>query len=74
MQLNFQDVKLSDNLVILTDGQEVVERIDEILENIKRGHDSSQKKVWPIPLLLLDVNMPILNGLETLIIVKEKYR
>ena len=30
--------------------------------------------IQPVPLLLLDINMPMLNGMETLKLVKEKFR
>ena len=54
---------------MFSNGQEVLEFFDMLLEKC----DESQNKIChPVSLLLLDINMPILNGMDTLRLVKEK--
>ena len=68
MKTHFKDLGIEDRLIMFTNGHEVVEHFKGIL-----NAEESQKSIrrQPIPLLLLDVNMPVLNGLETLIQVKQ---
>ena len=54
-----------------SNGQEVVDYIDKLLEDIEMGR--SEPKTQPVALLLLDINMPLLSGMEACKLVKEKY-
>ena len=51
------------------DGNDVVEYIEKCLSEIE--FVSIEYTLQPISLLLLDINMPLMNGFETLICVKE---
>ncbi len=59
-----QDYGLAERLVMFANGQEVVDYFDELLD------DKNEIPIQPVSLLLLDINMPILDGLETLRLVK----
>ena len=56
------------------DGQEVIEFIDELLNEIPaRSLDTNHLPQQPVALILLDIQMPILTGLETLTLIKKKF-
>lgn len=69
MKLNFDDIGLAEKLVLFSNGLEVVNYFTKILENIDVRRE--EKTVQPVSLLLLDINMPILDGFETLKQVKQ---
>ena len=50
-------------------GQDALNHISDVLSNIYRDFH-----IQPISLLLLDINMPIINGLECAQQVKQLYR
>ena len=68
MKLAFEEIGLAERLITLKNGQEVIDYIDKVTEDLT--FEVSTSPLWPIPLLLLDINMPILTGLETLPLVK----
>ena len=73
LKLTFEDIGLIDRFVSLTNGQEVLDYIDKVLEDLT--FDTAQPRVQqPISLILLDINMPILHGLETLPRVMHAFR
>ena len=58
----------------MNDGKEVVEYFEEYFDGLNaRDQDISETPLQPVSLLLLDINMPILHGLETLKLVKEMF-
>ena len=71
IKMTFEDVGLSKRLVMFQNGQEVL----EFLERYQDNHEQSDQNVvyQPISLLLLDINMPVLNGLQTLPLVKKRF-
>ena len=68
--MKFYDISLSMNLKIFSNGQEVIENLDSQLQELELKENENQKTVQPVSLLLLDINMPILNGLDTVVLVK----
>ena len=57
--LNFKELGIPDRLVTFSDGKNVVDYIDNVLgELITHEPDFSQRPLWPISLVLLDINMP----------------
>ena len=76
MKKQFLDLKVQESLITANDGQDVVEYFERYLSDIVIASD--QPTVWlnhqPVALLLLDINMPILNGFETLKRVKEMFK
>ena len=68
MKLHFSEINVMDRLVIFSNGQEVVDYMNQMfqLSDLKPGP-------LPITLLLLDINMPILNGLQTTARVRQIY-
>ncbi len=69
---NFQDFGLSDNLILASDGEEVIDFIENNLEKLNI-ENRLRPYVQPVALLLLDINMPMMNGLETLKFVNRQY-
>lgn len=69
--MTFEDVGLTKRLVMFQNGQEVLEFIDRYQESIEMSDQNIVQQ--PISLLLLDINMPVLNGLQTLPLVKKKF-
>ena len=68
MSIEDLDVPSKDMIEVFSNGQETVQFLDGLLNNIpKKELDGSNCKPFqPIALVLLDINMPILNGFETL--------
>ena len=59
---------------MFADGEETVSMIEETLEKLyTRLQDGQSSVVWPIPLLIVDINMPY-DGLQVTSRVKELYR
>ena len=68
---NFEELGISDKLVTFSNGQDVIDHIEKILSGVINEDD--QVPCQPIALLLLDINMPILDGFETLKKAKELF-
>ena len=65
------DRDLSDRLQIFSNGQEVVDYFEELLKGLSEKNLSSIQQ--PVSLVLIDINMPILSGLETVPIIKRQF-
>jgi len=70
LRMNLQDIGVASRLVTFANGQEVVDYFCTLLEDLKKAPEPHIR----ISLLLLDINMPILNGFETCRKVKELFR
>ena len=65
-------MKLPDRLITFSDGKEVIDYFENLLNVLdSQGHE--ERPVQPVSLLLLDINMPIINGIETLKQIKGKF-
>ena len=76
MEINFYEIRIVDKLKIFSNGKEVVDHFDKIFEDLEKHRSEEQSKastVQPVSLLLLDINMPIVTGIEALKQIKEKY-
>ena len=75
MKMHFNDLGVVKQLTIFSDGKEVVDYFEALLQDI----DSKQAE-WtegakqPISLLLLDINIPIINGLDVFVRVKQMFK
>ena len=69
MQMSFLDLGLASKLIIFSNGSEVVNYFTNLLDQPV----VSQMK-QPISLLILDINMPGLNGLECAANIKKQYK
>ena len=74
MKLNCHDIGITDRLVMCSNGQEVVDYFDRLLDDVKESQGDRMTPFQPVALLLLDINMPILGGMEALKIIKSKYQ
>ncbi len=60
--------------MIFSDGIEVSEYINGILDDIEmESSQERQQLLQPVSLLLLDINMPNLNGIQALNLIKQRY-
>ena len=71
--MHFHDIGVVNSLALMTNGQEVVEYFTTLLDKLVLDTSKNKKKSQPVTLLLMDINMPILNGMETLKIIKDKF-
>ena len=67
MKVKFQELGIEDKLVLFSNGKEVVEYFMTILND-------STTTVQPVSLLLLDINMPIYDGIQAIRLIKESYQ
>ena len=65
MKLNFQEIEKTDKLEIFSDGKETVEYFEDLL-NLLKDIEGCENTLQPVSLLLLDINMPLLNGIDAL--------
>ena len=63
-------------LIIFSNGKEVANYFEGVLNglDISRAQKEGKLPLHPVTLLLLDINMPILTGIEALVLIKNKYR
>ena len=74
MKMVFKELGIQDRLITFSNGKDIVDYIDNALsEVIKNAQTSSQRPIWPVSLVLLDINMPTQNGIQTLKIIKQKF-
>ena len=77
--MNLEDMEIASNLIMFQDGLETINYFNQLLEDLKTelasegNHNHNGGVIQPVSLLILDVNMPILNGLQVLMQVKEKF-
>lgn len=63
---------MSDRLKIFSNGQEVVEFFEQHLLK-EMSAQKIDRTYQPVALLLIDINMPILNGMETVPKIKKLF-
>ena len=75
MSIEDLDVPSKDMIEVFSNGQETIDFLDGLLDKIPKQelNSSDCKPFQPIALVLLDINMPILNGFETLKLIKSKF-
>ena len=73
MIMTAREIGIGNKLCITSNGDQVVGVISEILQGLDHDREGIISPYQPIALLLLDVNMPMLNGLETTKAVKDLY-
>ena len=70
-----QDLGISnERLILFQDGQQVVDFFDTLLASLPQSSlEAGGAPLQPVALVLLDISMPILSGLETLKQIKKNY-
>ena len=71
MLVQWKELKRGESLVDFHNGQEIVDYFEWTLNQIS---EIRNRVVQPVSLLLLDINMPILNGYDTLKKVKQLFK
>ena len=69
--MNLQDIGVAERLVMFANGQEVVDYFDKLLNDIDLNSVSTV--IQPVSLLILDINMPIKNGIDTMRAIREMF-
>ena len=63
------------NFKMFSNGKEVIQYLGKLLIETNFNSDAnSHFPLQPVALVLLDINMPIMDGLETLKKIKEQYK
>ena len=70
IQLELDDLCSKEKVRMFSDGKEVIEFLDHYLGELTLESESPKQ---PISLVLLDIHMPTLDGIETLKKIKERY-
>ena len=74
MQLVAKDLGITERFKLFSNGQEVLDFLHCFFyEQTSVRPKNSAQFIQPIKLILLDINMPILDGLETLKMVKQLF-
>ena len=72
--MKFKDLGLDRTLTTLSNGMEVLESLDITLSKVQLNPAGLVKNPQPITLLILDINMPGLNGFTVARQVKRKFK
>ena len=70
------DIGLEKKLTVFSNGEQVIAYFDKLLNDIHERDDEEDENIvpfQPVSLLLLDIDMPIMDGAETVKILKEKF-
>ena len=70
MKMNFSDLGIEQKLVQFSNGKDTVDFFRRLLDPT----DEKLGSILPVSLLLLDINMPIVDGLECAKSIMELYR
>ena len=77
MRMTFEDLGIGEKLILLQDGLQAVNYfhnlIDKLVDEISQNFKTITGPYYPVQLLLLDMRMPMLSGLQVLMRVKEKF-
>ena len=75
MKMHMDEIGITDQVEIFTDGIQTVVTIEETIDELfsKLEGFEGRATIWPIPLLIVDINMPF-NGMEVTSFVKGLYR
>ena len=71
MKMYFEDMGIPEKLKIFSDGKAVADYFESLLDDIEPVQ--GEFCIQPVSLLLLDINMPIENGIQALVRIKEAY-
>ena len=64
LQLSMKEAGVADRLSMFGDGKETIDYFKELLDNILHDPDQVPDIIQPVSLLLLDINMPGISGIE----------
>ena len=71
--MHFNDMGIADKLVKFSNGKEVVDFIEAKIDEIDINRSGARLPLLPVALLLLDINMPVMNGLDASKIIQDKF-
>ena len=69
--MNFRDIGISDKLRMFSNGKQVTDYFESILSGIELQDGAI---IQPVSLLLLDINMPVINGIQAFQSITAKYK
>ncbi len=74
--MNLKEFNLLEKLVTFSDGKDLVQYTERLLRNLIETQTLSFFKgrpVYPVSLILIDINMPTMNGMQTLKTIKRNF-
>ena len=74
MLMTAKEIGIGNKFCVTSNGEQVVSLLIEHLEEIENNRTGIISPYQPVTLLLLDINMPMLNGFETTKAVKDLYQ
>ena len=75
MKINFQEMGIADKLFSFSNGKEAVDYINSTLLTIDlAAQEQETRSLLPVSLVLLDINMPIMDGMEAAKKIKDKFQ
>ena len=71
VMLKVEDLGITNKLVMLSNGQEACDFFEGALKETENLGNSASEQ--PVCLLLIDINMPIMTGMEAVKIIRHRY-
>ena len=68
----FRQIGIEDRLLIFSNGKDIVDFVDTLFRDIEEGR--SDALIQPVSLILLDIHMPILSGIDAFKRISHKYQ
>ena len=72
--MNFNDMGIADKLSKFSNGKEMVDFIETIIDQININRSDVSLPLLPVSLILLDINMPVMDGIEAYKIIQDKFK
>ena len=73
MRRHFLDIGIPDSLITFSDGEGVVKYFEQYLKSRRDCEYEIAHSAPSIALVLLDINMPVMNGFQTLERIKQLF-
>ena len=65
---------IADKLSKFSNGKEMVDFIETIIDQININRSDVSLPLLPVSLILLDINMPVMDGIEAYKIIQDKFK
>ena len=74
--MSFEELGISNRLLTFSDGQKTIDMFTQIIGDLDQLDASllGDQPYQPVALLLLDINMPHVSGIEAIKVIRQLYR